>query len=58
MDQVSDSVEDLAGRRPSFDFYSTFRTRDTVSPRVLSVSPADDPGGELGPAMPPSGEHS
>jgi hypothetical protein len=42
---VARTVEDLAGRNPAFDFHSTFRTRDTVPPAVLSVSPIDDPEG-------------
>ena len=42
---VLKTVEDSAGRSPAFDFHSTFRTRDTVPPQVLNVSPADDPGG-------------
>ena len=42
---VLKTVEDLAGRSPSFDFHSTFRTRDSVPPEVLGVSPANDPDG-------------
>ncbi len=42
---VLKTVEDLAGRSPAFDYHATFRTRDTVPPEVLSVSPANDPGG-------------
>ncbi len=43
--EVSKQVEDLAGRRPAFDFHAAFRTRDVVPPQVLGVSPADDPDG-------------
>ncbi len=39
---VLKTVEDLAGRSPSFDFHSTFRTRDTVPPEVLGVVPGND----------------
>jgi hypothetical protein len=42
---ILSTVQDLAGRRPAFDFHSTFRTRDTVRPEVLGVSPSDDPEG-------------
>ncbi len=42
---VLKSIEDLSGRSPAFDFHSTFRTRDTVPPQVLGVSPDNDPDG-------------
>ncbi len=52
---VLDDVEDLAGRRPSFDLHSTFRTRDTIPPSVLGAVPVDDPDGDqpVGPDVVP-----
>ncbi|MCU0260660.1 MAG: Ig-like domain-containing protein, partial [Ilumatobacteraceae bacterium] len=43
--EISKQVEDLAGRRPAFDFHAAFRTRDVVPPQVLGAKPAHDPEG-------------